>query len=180
MPEIGRPQTREGSMSTRESPRSHLLLPWAVQEREDPVLEFDHAEEMYFFDRQGRRYLDFVSQVFHCTLGHGNRPVLEAIVRPAQRACVVSPQMRRRERAALAAELARRTPGDLNRCFFVNSGSEANDQAFILARLLTGRPKIFAKYRSYHGTTYSTLGVAGDPRRSAIEPGPAGRAALFA
>src|SRR5262249_56187639 len=77
-------------------------------------------------------------------------------------------------RAALAAELARRTPGDLNRVFFVNSGSEANDQAFILARMLTGRPKIFAKYRSYHGTTYGTLGVAGDPRRAAIEPGPAG------
>ena len=60
-------------MSTRESPRSHLLLPWAVQEREDPVLEFDHAEGVYFFDRQGRRYLDFLAQVFHCTLGHGNQ-----------------------------------------------------------------------------------------------------------
>ena len=76
-------------MSTRESPRSHLLLPWAVQEREDPVLEFDHAEGMYFSDRQGRRYLDFVSQVFHCTLGHGNRRVIEAVVRQAERACVV-------------------------------------------------------------------------------------------
>src|SRR6516225_2228863 len=166
-------------MSTRESPRSHLLLPWAVQEREDPVLEFDHAEGMYFFDRQGRRYLDFVSQVFHCTLGHGNRRVIQAIQRQAGRACVVSPQLLTADRAALAAELARRTPGDLNRCFFVNSGSEANDQAFILARMLTGRPKIFAKYRSYHGTTYGTLGVAGDPRRSAIEPGPAGTVRFF-
>src|SRR5262245_15841519 len=166
-------------MSTRASPRSHLLLPWAVQEREDPVLEFDRAEGVYFFDRQGRRYLDFVSQVFHCTLGHGNRRVVEAIVRQAERACVVSPQMLTAERAALAAELARRTPGDLNRCFFVNSGSEANDQAFILARLLTGRPKIFAKYRSYHGTTYGTLGVAGDPRRAAIEPGPPGTVRFF-
>jgi taurine--2-oxoglutarate transaminase len=166
-------------MSTPQSPRSHLLLPWAVQEREDPVLEFDHAEGVYFFDRQARRYLDFVSQVFHVSLGHGNRRVIEAIVRQAERACCVSPQMVTAERAALAAELARRTPGDLNRCFFVNSGSEANDQAFILARLLTGRPKIFAKYRSYHGTTYGTLGVAGDPRRSAIEPGPAGTVRFF-
>src|SRR3954469_1804084 len=166
-------------MSTRESPRSHLLLPWAVQEREDPVLEFDHAEGMYFFDRQGRRYLDFVSQVFHGTLGHGNRRVIEAIVRQAQRACCVSSQVLTADRAALAAELARRTPGDLNRCFFVNSGSEANDQAFILARMLPGRPKVFAKSRSYHGTTYGTLGVAGDPRRSAIEPGPAGTVRFF-
>src|SRR3954470_22403808 len=166
-------------MSTREAPRRHLLLPWAVQEREDPVLEFDHAEGMYFFDRQGRRYLDFVAQVFHCTLGHGNRRVVEAIVRQAGRACVVSPGMLTADRAGLAAELARRTPGDLNRVFCVNRGSEANDQAFILARLLTGRPKIFAKYRSYHGTTYGTLGVAGDPRRAAIEPGPAGPVRFF-
>jgi taurine--2-oxoglutarate transaminase len=166
-------------MSTRASPRSHLLLPWAVQEREDPVLEFDHAQGMYFYDRQGRRYLDFLAQVFHGTLGHGNRRVIEAIGRQAQRACVVSPQMLTPERAARAAELARRTPGDLNRCFFVNSGSEANDQAFILARLLTGRPKVFAKYRSYHGTTYGTLGVAGVPRRSAVEPGPTGTVRFF-
>src|SRR2546423_1725237 len=170
---------RERSMSTLQSPRSHLLLPWAVQEREDPVLEFDHAEGMYFFDRQGRRYLDFVAQVFHCTLGHGNRRVIEAVARQAERACCVSPQLLTPERAALAEALARRAPGDLGRSFFVNSGSEANDQAFILARLLTGRPKIFAKYRSYHGTTYGTLGVGGDPRRGAIEPGPPGTVRFF-
>src|SRR5688572_23581767 len=102
-------------MSTLVSPRQHLILPWAVQEREDPVLEFDHGEGVYFFDRQGRRYLDFVSQVFHCSLGHGNRRVIEAIQRQAEKACVVSPQMLTPERAALAETLARRTPGDLNR-----------------------------------------------------------------
>ena len=83
------------------------------------------------------------------------------------------------ERTKLAAALAQRAPGDLTACFFVNSGSEANDQAFILARMLTGRPKIFAKYRSYHGTTYGGLGVGGDPRRSAIEPGPPGTVRFF-
>src|SRR5579884_3477909 len=104
-------------MSILESPRSHVLLPWAVQEREDPVLEFDHAEGVYFFDRQGRRYLDFLSQVFHCMLGHGNRRVISAIVRQAERSCCVSPQMLTAERVALAAELARRTPRDLDRVF---------------------------------------------------------------
>jgi len=156
-----------------------LIIPWAVQEREDPMLEFDRAEGVYFFDKQGRRYLDFLSQVFHCTLGHGNRRVIDAIVKQAEKVCCVSPGMLTEDRITLAAELTRRTPGDLNRCFFVNSGSEANDQAFIIARMLTGRPKIFAKYRSYHGTTYGTLGVAGDPRRSAIEPGPAGTVRFF-
>jgi taurine--2-oxoglutarate transaminase len=166
-------------MSAIDSPRRHLLLPWAVQEREDPVLEFDHGEGVYFFDRQGRRYLDFLSQLFHCNLGHGNRRVIEAIAQQAEKSCCVSPQVLTAERTKLAGELARRAPGDLSACFFVNSGSEADDQAFILARMLTGRPKIFAKYRSYHGTTYGGLGVAGDPRRSAVEPGPAGAVRFF-
>jgi taurine--2-oxoglutarate transaminase len=150
-----------------------------VQEREDPVLEFDHGDGVYFWDRQGRRYLDFLSQLFHCHLGHGNRRVIEAIRRQAERACCVAPQLLTAERAALAEALARRFPGGAGRCFFVNSGSEADDQAFILARLLTGRPKIFAKYRSFHGTTYLGLGVAGDPRRSAVEPGPPGAVRFF-
>src|SRR5882672_5962750 len=125
-------------MTRVDSPRRHLLLPWTVQEREDPVLEFDRGEGVFFYDRQGRRYLDFLSQLFQGNLGHGNRRVIEAIQKQAERACCVSPQLLTAERSALAQELTRRAPGDLNRCLFVNSGSEANDQAFILARLLTG------------------------------------------
>jgi len=161
------------------SPRQHLLLPWTVQEREDPVLEFDRGEGVYFFDRQGKRYLDLLSQLFHGNLGHGSRRVIDAIKRQAERASCISPQVLTGERIELAEKLTKLAPGDLSKCFFVNSGSEADDQAFILARLITGRPKIFAKYRSYHGTTYGTLGVGGDPRRSAIEPGPAGTVRFF-
>src|SRR5262249_7668959 len=103
------------------SPRRHLLLPWAVQDREDPALEFDHADGVYFFDRQGRRYLDFLSQLFHGNLGHGNRRVIDAIKAQAERACCVSPQVLTAERSALALALAQRAPGDLSACFFVNS-----------------------------------------------------------
>jgi taurine--2-oxoglutarate transaminase len=159
--------------------RRHLLLPWTVQEREDPVLEFDRAEGVHFWDRQGRCYLDFLSQLFNCNLGHGNRKVIDAIRQQTERACCISPQVLTAERAELAAKLADLCPGDLSKCFFVNSGSEADDQAFILARMITGRPKIFAKYRSYHGTTLGGLGVGGDPRRSAIEPGPPGTVRFF-
>src|SRR5260370_30990732 len=166
-------------MTRLDSPRRHLLLPWTAQEREDPVLEFDHGDGIFFYDRQGRRYLDFLSQLFQGNLGHGNRRVIEAIKRQAERACCLSPQVLTGERIELAEKLARLAPGDLGKCFFVNSGSEANDQAFILARLITRRPKVFAKYRSYHGTTFGTLGVGGDPRRSAIEPGSAGTRRLF-
>jgi len=166
-------------MTASAAPRRHLLLPWTVQEREDPVLEFDRAEGAYFWDRQGRRYLDFLSQLFNCNLGHGNRRVIEAIKCQAERACCISPQVLTADRTELAEKLAGVCPGDLTKCFFVNSGSEADDQAFILARMITGRPKIFAKYRSYHGTTLGGLGVGGDPRRSAIEPGPPGTVRFF-
>src|SRR5260221_14195087 len=141
-------------MNTLNSPRQHLFLPWTVQEREDPVLEFDRGEGCYFFDKQGRKYLDMLAQLFYCNLGHGNRRVIDAIKTQAEQSCCVSPQFVSEQRVELASALATRTPGDLNKCFFVNSGSEADDQAFILARLLTGRPKIFAKYRGYHGSSY--------------------------
>jgi taurine--2-oxoglutarate transaminase len=166
-------------MTRLSSPRRHLLLPWTVQEREDPVLEFDRGEGVWFYDRQGRRYLDFLSQLFQGNLGHGNRRVIEAIQSQAERACCISPQVLTAERVALAEALAVRAPGDLSVGFFVNSGSEADDQAFILARLLTGRPKILSKYRSYHGTTLGGLGVGGDPRRAAVEPGPPGTVRFF-
>jgi taurine--2-oxoglutarate transaminase len=161
------------------SPRKHLFIPWAVQEREDRLLEVDRGDGVYFFDRQGRRYLDMLAQIFNCNLGHNNRRVIDAIKKQAEKICCVSPILLTEERVALADALTQRTPGDLNKCYFVNSGSEADDQAFIMARMVTGRPKIFSKYRSYHGTLLGGLGVGGDPRRAAIEPGPAGTVRFF-
>ncbi|GIW82803.1 MAG: putative aminotransferase [Gemmatales bacterium] len=159
--------------------REHFLLPWTVQEREDPVLVFERGEGVYFFDHEGKRYLDLLAQIFNCNLGHGNRHVIEAIHRQAEKACCVSPSVLTKERAEMAQALVDKTPGDLNTCFFVNSGSEADDQAFIIARMVTGRKKIMSKYRSYHGTTYGTLGVGGDPRRMAVDPGPPGTVRFF-
>jgi taurine--2-oxoglutarate transaminase len=166
-------------MTPLASPRKHLFIPWAVQEREDRLLEVDHGDGVYFFDRQGRRYLDMLAQIFNCNLGHNNRPVIDAIKKQADKICCVSPILLTEERVALADALTQRTPGDLNKCYFVNSGSEADDQAFIMARMVTGRPKIFSKYRSYHGTLLGGLGVGGDPRRAAIEPGPPGTVRFF-
>lgn len=166
-------------MTAVASPRRHILLPWTVQDREDPVLVLEKAEGVYFWDRQGKKYIDFLAQIFNCNLGHGNRRVIEAIQKQAEKPCCVTPIVLTEERADFARELASRLPGDLNKCFFVNSGSEADDQAFIMARMITGRPKIFAKYRSYHGTTLGGLGVGGDPRRAAIEPGPPGTVRFF-
>ena len=154
--------------------RRHLLLPWTIQEREDVLVDFDRGDGVYFWDRAGRKYLDFLGQIFNCNLGHNNQRVIQAIQKQAAKSCCVSPIFVSAERIAVAEALTQRTPGDLNKVYFVNSGSEADDQAFIMARMVTGRPKIFSKYRSYHGTLLGGLGVGGDPRRSAVEPGPAG------
>lgn len=159
--------------------RRNYLIPWSVQEREDPVLVVSRAEGVYFYDREGRRYLDFLSQLFHCHLGHGHPRVVRAIQEQAGKLACLSPIFLTEERAELSRRLAEKLPGDLSKLFYVNSGSEADDVAFTMARLLTKRPKIFAKYRSYHGTTYSTLGVAGDPRRAAVEPGPPGSVRFY-
>ena len=159
--------------------RQHIFLPWTVQEQEDPVLEFVRGDGVYFYDRQDKCYLDFLSQLFNCNLGHGNHRVIEAIRNQAEQACCISPQLLTEERSLLSKELIQLVPGDLDKCLYVNSGSEANELAFIMARMMTGRPKIFAKYRSYHGTTYGTLGTAGDPRRIAVEPGPPGCVRFF-
>lgn len=159
--------------------RRHYIIPWTVQEREDPVLVVSRGEGVYFYDREGRRYLDFLSQLFHCHLGFANPRVVRALQEQAAKLACLSPILLTEERAELSRRLANELPGDLNCIFYVNSGSEADDIAFTLARLITKRPKIFAKYRSYHGTTYSTLGVAGDPRRAAVEPGPPGAVRFY-
>jgi len=166
-------------MTAVASPRQHIFIPWAVQERETQLPEFERGEGVYFWDRQGRKYLDGLAQLFNCSLGHNNRRMIEAIQKQAEKACCVSPVLLTEDRVRVAAALTAKTPGDLNKCYFVNSGSEADDQAFIMARMATGRPKIFSKYRSYHGTLLGGLGVGGDPRRSAIEPGPAGTVRFF-
>jgi taurine--2-oxoglutarate transaminase len=159
--------------------RDHDFLPWTIQSTQDNALEIDHGEGVYFWDAKGNRYLDFVSQLFNVNLGHGNRRVIEAIQQQAAQLCTASPAMTHAGRAELGQRLAEITPGDLSKAFLTNSGSEANEIALTMARMFTGRNKVLAKYRSYHGTTLGTLTVCGDPRRMGVEPGLAGTVRFF-
>lgn len=161
------------------SARKHNFIPWAVQKAQDDLVEIAGGEGVYFWDSKGKRYLDYLSQLFNVNLGHGNRRIIEAIQQQAEKFCAASASVMHVDRARLAERLAAITPGDLSKVFFTNSGSEANEMAFAMARLYTGRQKIFAKYRSYHGTTLGTLTLCGDPRRVGIEPGPPGSVRFF-
>ena len=166
-------------MPTTAVDRAHNFLPWSVQETQDHAVEIAGGEGVCFWDSDGKRYLDLISQLFNVNLGHGNVAIIEAIEQQARRFCAASSAVMHAGRAQLGERLAQITPGDLCKAFFTNSGSEANEIAITMSRLMTGRQKVLAKYRSYHGTTLGTLTVCGDPRRMAVEPGPAGTVRFF-
>lgn len=167
------------SSSAMSSARAHNFLPWTVQNTQDNVVDIAGGEGIVFWNSKGEKYLDFVSQIFNVNLGHGNRRIIEAIKEQADRFSVANPSFMHAGRALLGERLKDVTPGNLSKSFFTNSGSEANEIAFEIARLYTGRQKIFAKYRSYHGTTLSTLTTCGDPRRITLDRGQSGSVRFF-
>jgi taurine--2-oxoglutarate transaminase len=147
----------------------HNFWTWSAQGRVQPI-PVARAEGVYFWDVEGRRYLDFNSMVMCSNIGHGDGRVVEAIVEQARELVFAGPGMATRPRALLGKLLAEITPGDLNRFLYTLGGAEANENAVKLARAYTGRHKILARYRSYHGATHGAMALTGDPRRWAWEP----------
>jgi taurine--2-oxoglutarate transaminase len=142
----------------------HTLFSWSKQSGVNP-LAIERAEGVYLYDADGRRYLDFSSQLMNVNIGHGNQRITEAVRRQMEQVSYVHPGMVTEARGALGEKLAELAPGNLNKTFFTLGGSEAIENAIKLARLYTGRHKIITQYRSYHGGTYGALTASGDPRR---------------
>ena len=165
--------TERGSMTGDEMialTKRHTLYEWSAQSKVDPI-PVAGAKGSYFWTPEGKRYLDFNSQLMCVNIGHGHPKVIEAIARQAETLAYANPFMATEPRARLAAKLAEITPGDIDVFFFTNGGAEANENAIKLARFYTGRHKIMARYRSYHGGTAGAITLTGDPRRWAAEPG---------
>lgn len=158
--------------------RAHVLHSWSTQSQIDPLV-IAGGEGSRFRTSDGARYLDFASLVVNANLGHQHPRVTEAIAAQAYRLCATAPAMTDEMRVRLAALLAEVTPGDLTMSFFTNGGAEATENAIKLARWYTGRHKIVARYRSYHGATAGAVSVTGDPRRWAAEPGIPGVVRMF-
>src|SRR3954464_9951739 len=150
--------------------RANTLYEWSAQSAADPI-PVDRAEGVYFYTPDGRRFLDFNSQLMSVNIGHGDKRVVDAIKAQADKLAYVNPFMAHEPRARLGKKLAEITPGDIDVFFFTNGGAEANENAIKLARMATGRHKILARYRSYHGATAGSITLTGDPRRWAAEPG---------
>jgi taurine---2-oxoglutarate transaminase len=150
--------------------REYTFFSWSAQAKINPIV-IDRAEGVYFWDPDGKRYLDFNSQLMSINIGHGNKRVADAIAEQANKLAFAAPQFATEVRGRLGQLLSEVTPGDLNRFFFTLGGAEANENALRMARMATGRQKVMAYHRSYHGATAGAISVTGDPRRWANEPG---------
>src|SRR5499426_1656229 len=150
--------------------KKHTLFEWSAQSKVDPI-PVARAKGIYFWTPEGKRFIDFNSQLMSVNIGHGDPRVINAIAEQASILCYANPFMATEPRAKLGAKLAEITPGDIDTFFFTNGGAEANENAIKIARWITGRQKILAFYRSYHGGTAGSLTLTGDPRRWAAEPG---------
>jgi taurine---2-oxoglutarate transaminase len=151
--------------------KRYTLYDWAAQSAVSPI-PVERAEGVYFYEPGGKRYLDFNSQLMSVNIGHGDPRVNEAISRQlGQLAYVNSAAMATEPRALLGRKLAGIFPGDIEKSFFTLGGAEANENAIRIAKAVTGRQKILARYRSYHGATSAAITLTGDPRRWANEPG---------
>lgn len=150
--------------------RRYTLYEWSAQARVDPIAVAG-AKGSWFWTPEGKRYLDFNSQLMCVNIGHGDPRVIAAIQRQAETLAYVNPFMATEPRARLGEKLAAITPGDIDTFFFTNGGAEANENAIKIARFVTGRHKILARYRSYHGATAGSIMLTGDPRRWVVEPG---------
>jgi len=149
--------------------REYTFFSWSVQSTVNPI-PMSRAEGVYFWDADGKRYIDFSSQLMNLNIGHQHPRVVQAIQEQAAQLSYAHPGMATEPRGLLGKKIAEVAPGKLSKTFFCLGGAEANENAIKMARMYTGRFKILARYRSYHGATHGAIALTGDYRRLPVEP----------
>lgn len=147
----------------------HNFWTWSAQAKVNPI-PITHAKGVYFWDTNGKRYLDFNSMTMCVNIGHGDERVINAIIEQAKTLPYAAPEMATKPRAVLGKLLSEITPGNLDHFLFTLGGADANENAIKLARGYTGKHKILTRYRSYHGASAGAMALTGDPRRIPWEP----------
>ena len=142
----------------------YTVFAWSKQKNISPIA-VKYGKGVYLYDYDDKRYLDFSSGLMNVNIGHGDQRITDAVVRQMQEVSYVTPYCVTKVRGELGKKMAEICPGDLNKAFFTLCGATSNEAAIKLARLYTGRHKILSRYQSYHGATYGTLSVGGDPRK---------------
>jgi len=147
----------------------HNFWTWSAQAKVAPI-PVTRAKGVYFWDVDGKRYLDFNSMTMCVNIGHGDERVINAIIEQAKALPYAAPGMATKPRAILGKLLSEITPANLDHFMFTLGGADANENAVKLVRGYTGKHKILARYRSYHGASAGAMALTGDPRRNTWEP----------
>ncbi|HEX8889043.1 MAG TPA: aminotransferase class III-fold pyridoxal phosphate-dependent enzyme [Pyrinomonadaceae bacterium] len=150
--------------------KDYTFVSWMAQGGWNPII-IERGEGVYIYDTEGKRYLDWASQLVNVNIGHSHPKVVGAIQEQAARLCYVNPSFGTPERGRLGELLAEITSGDLTKALFTNGGADAVENALKIARAFTGRQKVLTRYNSYHGGTFAAATAGGDPRRLSNEPG---------
>jgi len=148
----------------------HVFYTWSAQKHAFP-LEIVDGQGARFTTADGARWWDLGSMTWNAGLGHGHPRMKQALAEAAARGLLAYPTSVFPAKVRAGELLAEVTPAGLTKTFFCLSGAEANENAVKMARLVTGRKKIVARTRSYHGATLAMLSLSGDPRRENFEPG---------
>lgn len=158
--------------------KQYNLQSWSKQSAINPI-PVEKGKGIYFWDYDGRRYTDMSSQLVNMNLGFGNKAIGEAIKKQVDQFCFASPAYGVESRAKLAQKIISLMPDNMGKVFFTNAGADANENAVKMARMFTGRKKIFSRYRSYHGSSFGAGNLTGEPRRFPLEPGVPGFVKFF-
>jgi len=156
------------SKTTTQQNLDYTFFSWAVQGTIQPIHAV-RAKGVYLYGEDGKRYIDFSSQLMNVNIGHGRSEVTEAVVQQMKAVSYVAPSFATDVRGQLGKKLADITPGNLQKTFFTLGGAEAIENAIKLARLYTGKHKIITHYRSYHGATMGAISAGGDPRKLPVD-----------
>lgn len=148
--------------------QDYTLFSWSKQKGIDPIA-VEYAKGVYLYDYNGKRYLDFSSGLMNVNIGHGDQRITEAVTKQMQLVSYVTPSSVTKVRGELGKKLAEICPGDLNKAFFTLCGATSIENAIKLARLYTGRHKIFTRYQSYHGSSNGAMTASGDPRKLPVD-----------
>ncbi len=160
--------TNNNSERIAQQNKDHTFFSWAVQGTHTPI-PIKSAKGVYLYTEDGKKIIDFSSQLMNVNIGHGREEILAAVQGQMSRFSYVAPSFATELRGKLGAKLTEITPGNLSKTFFTNSGAEAIDNAIKLARLITGKHKIITQYRSYHGSTLAAISAGGDPRKFQVD-----------
>lgn len=162
----------------KDNAKKYVLQSWSKQNSINPI-PVQRAEGIYFYDYDGNRYTDMSSQLVNLNLGFGNSDISAAIKEQVDKYCFIGPSYVAESRVTLAKMIIDLLPDTFGKVFFTNAGADANENAIKIARMFTGRKKIFSRYRSYHGSSFGAGNLTGEPRRYPLEPGIPGFVKFF-